>query len=237
MRVALAVLGTVVLLAATGALLEPAHATVYPPLPEPGRAVVSNLSVSSVVPGASTPVWFVVSNPTNASLLGTTLTLGVYAFNGFPGDASAALPVAHAPVLANASASAEVLNFSIGTLPSGATVGGSVLLATSSDTPTGTFAIRTALSFSSGGQPYRLESRGWFSASVWQNATELANGSGTVNLTRLNVSGILPETAVLVRPASWPIVLGVLVAVGSALVGLGAYVYFRRTSASRSGVG
>lgn len=218
--------------------LPTARANSYPPLPEPGRSFLSNLSAPSVTPGASGSVAFELSDPGNASTMtGAVVTLAVYAFNGFPGDASASLPVAHAPTLANATASGPVVNVSVGTLSPGGSYRGEVGLATSPDTPIGTFAIRTAVTFDFGGNAYRLESRGWFSASVWQNATSTPNGSATVNLSLLNVSGIVPETAVLVRTSSWPIVLGAMLAVGLALVGAGAYVYFRRTASSSSGAG
>ncbi len=230
-----------VLALVTAAVLVPvpaARATSYPPLPEPGRSFLSNLSAPSVTPGASGSVGFELSDPANASTMtGAVVTLAVYAFNGFPGDASSSLPIANAPTLANATASGPVVNVPVGTLAPGASYRGEVGLATSPGTPTGTFAIRTAVSFDVGGTAYRLESRGWFSASLWQNATSTPNGSATVNLSLLNVSGVVPETAVLVRSSSWPVVLGAMLAVGLALVGAGAYVYFRRSASSSSGAG
>jgi hypothetical protein len=226
--------------AVTGCLVAPVatvQATGYPPLSEPGRLFLENLSSPPVTPGASTSVTFVVANPESFAITSVVLTLGVYAFNGYPGDASGSVPVTGAPALANGTASGRVVNWTLASLAPGASARGSVGVTTSPSTPAGTFAIRTALAFHGNASVYRLESRGWFSLGLWENATRGPNGTSTVNLTMLNVSGVLPETAVLVEPAYWPIVLDALLGVGLLLVGVGAFVYFRRTASSRSGAG
>ncbi len=236
-------LGAVVLAAALAALafavpLPGATATSYPPSSAPGRSFLSNLSAPSVTPGESGSVGFELTNPLNGTSIGpTVVTFAVYAFNGFPGDAVSAVPVANAPTLANSTSSGPVVNVTVGPLAPHASYHGEVALATSPDTPTGAFAIRTAVAYLLNGTAYRFESRGWFSASLWANATRTPNGSATVNLSMLNVSGIVPETAVLVRASTWPVVLGSLLAVGFALVGVGAFVYFRRGASSSSGAG
>lgn len=229
----------VVLLLAVVALPRPAGAAVYAPLPQPGRAFLENLSVPAVDPGATTTLSFEVANPTtNLTLTSVVATFALYAFNAFPGDAVSGLAtVAHPPSLSDASASGPVVNVTVGVLSPGGSRRGELHVTTSAATPSGTFAIRTALSFDAGGTSYLLRSRGWFAASLWSNATRGPNGSATVNLTMLNVSGVLPETAVLVKDSAWPLVLDVLLGVGLVLVGAGAWAYFRRTSPSRSGAG
>lgn len=223
----------------TAMLAPPVAAAPYPPLPFAGRSYFGNLSASPVAPGASTSVAFTVTNPGNRSLVGVLVTLGVYAFNGYPGDASAILPVANAPVLSNGTASGASVVVAVGTVVTGGTAHGSVAVTTSTDTPAGTFAVRIAVAFNVSGTAYRLESRGWFNETVWAAATipNGTTGAPTLNLTRLGVSGVVPETAVLVTPSGWPIALGALLAGGFVLVGLGAWVYFRRGSRSRSGAG
>ncbi len=219
------------------ALAPSARAASYPTLPEPGREFLSNLSVPSIDPGATTHLAFELTDPTNLTLTGLVLSFGLYAFNGFPGDAVSPTPVAHAPTLATANVSGPSVSFSLSSLRTGSSDHGTITVASSSSTPSGTFAIRTALSFEAGGKSYRFESRGWFGAALWANATRGPNGSATVNLTMLNVSGILPETAVLVKVSSWPYVLGALLVGGLVLVGLAAWLYFRRTDGSSSGAG
>jgi hypothetical protein len=215
-----------------------AAATPYPPLPiEYGRQLVGNLSAPSLNPGSSGTISFSVANPLAGSIDAVTLTLGVYAFNGFPGNATSSVPVAGAPILSTPSASGASVNVTVGNLAPGQVDHGSVEVETSSSTPAGTFAVRTAVSFASAsnGTVYRLESRGWFSAALWSAATELPNGSTTLNLTKLGVSGVTPETAVLVTSSDWEWVLGGVLAAAVVLAGAAAWVYFRRGPGSTSG--
>lgn len=216
-----------------------ARATPYPPLPIAlDRQFLGNLSAPDLAPGASGTLRFALSNPLSVGLDAVVLALEIYAFNGFPGNASATVPVAGAPILVTPSSSGEAANVSVGALGTGGLYRGSVGVATSASTPDGAFAVRAALSFdlASNGTAYRLESRGWFNASTWAAATELPNGSATLNLSVLGVSGVLPETAVFVANTStWEWLLGGLLAGAFVLVGLGAYVYFRRGPGSRSG--
>ncbi len=213
------------------------RAATYPPAPLAyGRDLLSNLSAPSVAPGGSSTLGFRIHDPSATyGASGLTLELEVYALNGYPGDAVGPVPVANAPVIVSGSSSGLALNLSLPSLAPNGTYVGSVQVVTSSDTPAGTYAIRTAVAFLLNGTNYRFESRGWFSASAWANATSGANGTATLNLSRLGVSGVVPETAVLVAPSSWPVALGALVAVGLVLVGLGAWLYFRRGPGSRSG--
>jgi len=202
------------------------------------RDLLSNLSAPSVGPGGSTSVAFRLSDsPTFGSLSSVVLSFEEYALNGYPGDAVGPVPVANAPVLENATASGEVANITLGSLGPGASYNGSVEVVTSAATPAGTYAIRTSLSFVENHTAYLFRSRGWFTLAAWENATEEANGTATVNASRLGVSGIVPETAVYVAPSGWPVALGALVVAGFSLVGLGAWLYYRRGPGSRSGTG
>ncbi|MGA8541997.1 MAG: hypothetical protein WB947_00415 [Thermoplasmata archaeon] len=217
--------------------LPGARATGFPPLPlSDDRGFLGNLSSPSLAPGAAGTIGFSVGNPLSVPITGAVLTLAVYAFNAFPGNATSTISVSGAPVLSNASSSGGTVAVAVGPLPSSGVYHGSVDVATSTTTPSGTFAVRAALTFESGSTDYLLESRGWFNASVWAEATELPNGSATLNLSVLGVSGVLPETAVLVEQSAFPTLLtGVLVA-ASVLVGIGAWIYFRRGPASSSGM-
>lgn len=218
--------------------VAPAHATGYPGLPvRLDRAFLGNLTGPTLTPGASGQVTFSVGNPLAGTIDSVVLSLDLYAFNAFPGNASSTVPVAGAPVLSVAGLSGSSVNLSLGSLAAGTTTQGSVAVATSSSTPDGTFALRTAVSFvlASNDTTYRLESRGWFSATLWQAATELPNGSVTLNLTTLGVSGVTPETSVYVEGSTWDWVLTGLLAGAAVLLGAAAYVYFRRGPGSTSG--
>jgi hypothetical protein len=223
-------------------LITPARAApgaapgAYPVLPTAlDRDFLGNLSAPSLSPGGSGSVDFSVSDPLAGDLTGVVLTLGLYAFNGFPGNATGGIPVAGAPVLTTATTSGAEANVSLGTIAPRNTATGSVGLATGSTTPSGTFAIRTAVTFSENGTAYRLESRGWFSAAQWAYATELPNGSVGLNVSRLNVSGVVPETALLVSSSDLAWGIFAVAAAGVILVGAGAWVYFRRASKSSDG--
>jgi hypothetical protein len=225
-------------LLALAALATPADANSYPPLPvELARQLVGNLSAPSLAPGTSGRVGFTVADPFAGAIQGITLTLQVYAFNGFPGNATSFVPVASAPILTTATTSGSSANVSVGSLASGGVYHGSVGVTTSSSTPSGTYAMRTALSFTlvANSTVYRLESRGWFDDATWRAATELPNGSVTLNLSKLGVSGVSPETAILVSSADWAWVLGGVLAAAIVLAGAAAWVYFRRGPGSTSG--
>jgi hypothetical protein len=235
----------VVLLVAVGVvvagLVLPSRtlAAAYPVAPIAfDRQLLSNLSAPSVGPGGSTSVAFRVSDPPHFGVLSSVVvSFEVYALNGYPGGAVGPVPVANAPVLENATASGETVSVTLASLAAGASFNGSIAVVTSAATPAGTYAVRTSLSFVENLTAYLFRSRGWFTLAAWENATEEANGTATVNASRLGVSGIVPETAVYVAPSDWPVALGALLAVGFGLVGLGAWLYYRRGPGSRSGTG
>jgi hypothetical protein len=101
-----------------------------------------------------------------------------------------------------------------------------------SSASTGAFFIRDRLNFSSEGKNYVLASRGFFSDSLWSQATLNCSANGTctpyLDLSLLGVSGVTPETSVaVVNPwADW--VLGGVLAAAIVLAGAAGYVAFRR---------
>jgi len=214
-----------------------ARASTYPPLPLGFDATfLSNLTGPDLTPGSSGTLSFHVGDPARfAPMTVVTLTLDVYAFNAFPGNATSSVASAGTPVLVTPSGSGTVVNVSLPSLDPGANDAGSVGVATATNTPTGTFAVRTALAFVANGTDYRLASRGWFSESLWESATILPNGSATLNLSMLGVSGVTAETSILVSSSSWAWALALILGAGLVLVGAGAFVYFRRASKSSSG--
>jgi hypothetical protein len=217
---------------------RPGSAAPYPPLPIAlDRSLLGNLTGPTLTPGASGGVTFTVSDPFSSAIAAVLVTLDVYAFNGFPGNDTSAAPVAGAPTLTTPASSGPYANVSAGTIAPHAEFDGSVGVVTSASTPSGAFAVRLALSFTSttNGTVYRLESRGWFSAATWAAATELPNGSATLNLSVLGVSGVVPETTVYVATSAWDWVLASVLVAALVLVGAGAWVYFRRGPGSTSG--
>jgi len=200
------------------------------------REVLSNLSAPSIGPGGSATLSFRLSDPASFFPLAVvSLDFDVYAFNGYPGNSVVQGPLVDAPVLDNGSVSGPRVDVSLSSLAPGTSYSGAVTVLTSVSTPAGTYAIRTELSFRANNSDYLFKSRGWFNDSTWENATTGPGGSATLNLTRLGVSGVVPETAVYVAPSDWPFAIGALIAVGLILVGVGGWAYFRKGPGSRGG--
>ena len=208
------------------------------PLPvADGSRFVGNLSAPSVGNQMTGTIDYSLADPLPDALSGISLTFGIYAV----------VPLGSNQSLSNVSAGSMLLTYStqaggnvtvtLPTLASGVRTSMSLGVVVSADAPSGTYAVRTLLTFSAGGEAYVLKSRGWFSEALWEQATELPNGSATLNLTVLNVSGVLPETAVYVPAGAGltTIVLGSLAVATVAVAGLAAYFYFRRGPGSSSG--
>ncbi len=206
------------------------------PLPvATGPKFLTGLTVDPTEPGASVPLTFSLSNPLDHPVTGGELTFGLYAFNPSPGTGSEAVPDGaaelSAPAVAGGAAQQGInISLAVPTLAAGATNWSvPVTFLASASAPQGTYAIRDRLTFTSDGGAFELASIGNFPRDVWENATVLPNGTPTVNLTRLGVSGILPETAVLVRSTtSLDLALYLVLGAAGALLLAGAYVGLRR---------
>jgi hypothetical protein len=201
---------------------------------------LSGLSIPTLAPGSSELFQFTVTNPLPATRTSVVLSFGVYAFNAYPGNATGPVPAGEAPTFSGTGAPpSPTVSIAIGTLAVGGSYGspGSVGLAVAAPAgaPQGTYAVRTSLTFSSGGSPYVLESRGYFSAAAWANATSAPNAPSTLNASRLGVSGVIPESAVLVRSNPFPLALGVVLAGALVLAAVGGYWAVRRRPGPRSG--
>jgi hypothetical protein len=220
-----------------------ARASGYPVLAtaDEGR-FLTNLSAPVLGPGGSGPIGFEVRDPLAAALSDAVLTIQPYGFNAFPGNATGPVPGGSVLTFSGGSPNGSGISVAIGPLGPGARFEApgnvSIRVAAASSAPSGTYALRTSLSFRSGGTVYLLESRGFFSAAQWAGATLVHNGTAeqpTLNLTCLGVSGITAETAVLVQTNSVaPWLYGILAA-SLVLAAVGAFVAWRRGPSSRSG--
>jgi hypothetical protein len=231
--IALGVLLAIVVLAVAPGGLPGARGASYPVLPLGlDRAFLENLSGAELAPGASGALGFRVGNPLAVPMDAVEITAAVYAFNAFPGNATSTVAVSTAPVLSNGTASGLEVNESLGTLAPGAVRPLSIPVVASSTSPAGTFAVRTALRFVANGSAYLLESRGWFTAAAWATATAGPNGSVDLNVSALGVSGVLPETSVLVQSTGLTEALWAILGVGLVVIAVGAYWYYRRSNSS-----
>jgi hypothetical protein len=200
-----------------------------------GSRFVGNVSAPSLTAGDSGTMSFTLHNPLNGTIRAISLSLQLYNFSAFPGGASGSGTLSDPPVLSTPTSAGLWANFTWASLAAGASISprGTVGVTTSSVTPLGAYAVRFALRFTgSNGTVYLLESRGWFPAALWAEATSGPNGTTELtshSLELLNVSGVLPETSIQVTGSSLDIALYVILAVALVLTGFGAYVYFRRT--------
>lgn len=230
----LSVVGAIALLLALLAPVPSARAT-YPTLPAiDGSRAVSNISSPVVAPGDGGSILLDVADPLSVPIAGAVLSAEVYEFNAYPGNATGP-PGPGSLSLGGGPTFAWEENVTVGSLAPGASTPVSIAFTTSGSAPQGTYAVRTALSFLANGTEYLFESRGWFSTSVWNNATTLPGGASTLNLTRLGVSGVVPETGVLVRsnpiaPWLYALVVGALI-----LAAVGGYYATRDGPGSSSG--
>jgi hypothetical protein len=219
--------------------LLPEARAVYPPVPlvDDGR-FLTNLSAPVLAPGSSGIVSFSLTDPLSMDMVGTTVSIEVYAFNAYPGNATQSVP-ANAVTLAASDSCCNVLNSNLTSIPEtlvpGAPLPVQLSVVTASSAPSGTYALRFQIDFTGNGTDYRLASRGEFSDAQWAAATTGPGGTSTLNLTQLGVSGIIPETAVLVRANPFPTALAVILAASLILAAAGGYYAFRRPPKSRSG--
>lgn len=210
-----------------------ASAASYPPLPVfVGNHLLGNLSGPTLNAGSSGSLGLTVQDLLQWPMSGIALTLDIYAVGSNAGPAT---PIGNsiAPLLTGTNGvSGSNITFPVLSLAPGQVATITVPVTTAASIGPASFLIRTALGFTANGTQYRLESRGWFDSTVWQNATELANGSATLNLAALGVSGVTPESSIIVQTVTWVWVVYGMVAGAIALVGLGAFFYFRRTGSS-----
>ncbi|MGC2289710.1 MAG: hypothetical protein WA688_07640 [Thermoplasmata archaeon] len=227
-----AVLAAGLLLALPGLVLPAAAA--YPVLPDVyWSPILGALSGPTLTPGGSGSVTFRVGNPLVDELVGTTVHLQVYAYNPTDGGAVQTPPAGSTPTFGMGSP--EVTISAPLLLPAGTSWNWSVPVTVPTTAPLGDYAVRFAVNFSMANVSYLMESRGFFSASAWASATQYPNGTPTINASQLGVSGVIPETSILVSPSSTPVVLYAVLGVGLGLAALGAYWWARSETKSKSG--
>ncbi|MCI4325415.1 MAG: hypothetical protein L3K00_06010 [Thermoplasmata archaeon] len=228
-----------VLLLAPGWIAAAAPSPPTAPIASWGR-FLTGISVPAVAPGASEVVAFTLQDPLGVPMSGILLTFGVYAFNAYPGNATGAVPGGGPVFSGNGVGAGSSVTIGVGNLtPNGTAFSSpgsiSLIVAAPAGAPQGTYAIRTSVSFLAGGSAYLLESRGFFSASEWANATAPPGAPSTLNVSRLGVSGVLPETGLLVRSNPFPVALSLVLAGAVVLAALGGYWAVRRGPRSKSG--
>lgn len=219
------------------ALAAPLTEGAYAPL-APGiySSFLNNLAVPVADPGTTVTLTGTLSDPASfGPLVAVNLTLALYGYNGFPGNDTGPLPSGGVPSFVDAASDATVVTIAAPSLAPGANLALSEPIVVPSGAPAGAYAVRSQLSFVENGSPFLLESRGYFSYAAWTNATAGPNGTTTLNLTRLGVSGVLPETAVPVVSDPYPWVLAGLAGAAVVCAAVGGFYASRRGPGSSAG--
>ena len=208
----------------------------FPSLP-PAEYIgfLSNLTVPVGVPGGSVPLTGTLHNPLTGPLVLVNLTFQFYAFNGFPGNDTSSIPSSDAPTFAAPTGPGPVDWVDQPSFASGASQPIALTINIPAGASTGDYVIRCGLQFAFNNSTYLLESRGYFTYSEWTNATVAPGGGSTLNVSRLGVSGVLPETALSVQDSPIPWVLYGLLGGAIVLAVVGGYYAARRGPGSRSG--
>lgn len=210
----------------------------YPVLPDGDWSpILSALTGPTLAPGGSGGVTFRLGDPLPNAIIPTRVSLQVYAFTPTQGGAVQVPGLGSSPTFPDGGLGTNVTPPTLPPLiPSGTTWNWSVTVTVPPAAPTGDYAVRFLVSFQMNNSSFLLESRGFFSASAWASATEYANGTPTINASELGVSGVVPETSILVSPSSTPVVLYAVLGVGLGLAALGGYWWARSDTKSKSGV-
>lgn len=198
----------------------------------PSDTFLSQLSLPSTAAGTDTGLAFQFSNPLNATITQVVLTFELYEYVAPPGGSAGPLP---SPPVDFSVSGALVLgtNLTLASLPKGTPWTGSISVHVPGDAPAGTYGVRDQAVFTFNGSNFRLASRGYFTESQWSNATKTPSGTPTLNLTRLGVAGVTPETALFVsNPTALNAALYALLGGAVGLVGVAAYLWWRRTGSS-----
>ncbi|HLY76439.1 MAG TPA: hypothetical protein VKT21_00980, partial [Thermoplasmata archaeon] len=168
----------------------------YPVLPDTTWSpILGTLEGPTLTPGGAGAVTFRVTDPLPEAMLGAHVFLQVYAFNPTDGGAVQAPPPGSSPTFPGGTLGN---NSTRSSLAVGTGWNASVPVTVPATALTGDYAVRFAVSFSMNNTSYLLESRGFFSAGAWAAATAYPNGTPTINASRLGVSGVVPETSILV---------------------------------------
>ncbi len=215
-------------------------ASAPPPLPPNAGEQWVSLEVPAVAPGASGSLGISLTNPLSASVSSVSFTMQFYRWavaggsNGTIGAGDAWAP----QLSLGGQSPAQQVVWSGTSLTPGASVNVPVTVDVPSTAPAGSYFLRDALNFTeSSGVHYTMLSRGYFSASLWQRATLAANGTPILNLTLLNVSGIVPETTLTVGSSSSNDWIWVFLGASLGLAAIGGYLWVRSKRGPRSSSG
>lgn len=169
-----------------------------------------------IKPGSTGTLSFNITNRYASAMKNITLTLGIYRWatleDSKPIDEINDPPYFESVNIDNAEISGTEVEMHIELLPSWGNITVSVKIKAHPSTPEGVYFVRAMLVFDYDNTTgIVMKSVGYFPRELWDEAT---SEPGTLNLTLLNVSGIVPDTSFSVKdphPLWQSIALGTLV--------------------------
>lgn len=174
--------------------------------------LLSNYHTPEIRPGATGEFKFTIENRYNDSMENVTVTVEIYRY--LTVELSKGIKeIAHAPIIRESSGYNQTYERfwqTISNISPNNIVFVNFTITTHHNTPQGTYLVRNRLEFEYNNTSYLMLSRGYFSDDDWEYAE--ATGSayeGKLNLTHLNCSGIIPDSAFSVKEPipSWPLYL------------------------------
>ncbi len=181
---------------------------------EPGKAnkILSEFSTPIIQPSESGRLSFNISNQYDGDFLDVRFTTEIYGYATLDFEKNIS-EVDNPPVFRSTGTTSTT--FELGVLPSGGTFPLDHVLLTEKDTEKGVYFVRFEIQFTyePTGNHSVMRSRGYFTDEEWSFATrrpgEAEKGtyySGSINITHLEVNGILPDTSFTVKTPipRWP---------------------------------
>lgn len=201
-----------------------------PQLPANEGEKLVAFSSSTLDAGQSGTLTVTLSNPLTSTISALGLSLDIYSWQGASGgggNLSGSDTWAPSLSYGGGSASSSVY-ISVSALLTSTSVEESVGIAVPGGCPEGSYFIRDAANVTmANGTRYTLLSRGYFSSQLWQRATSGPDNRSTLNLTLLNVSGVLPETSIPVGSSSLVPWIWAILGASAVLAAVAAYLWSR----------
>jgi hypothetical protein len=220
-----------------GVLTTAASAAAAPPtLPDNAGGELLSLSCPPIQPGAQGSLSYAVNDPFNQTLESVRLSLDIYAFVTPTGESPVGPSTPGVPTWEVPGHPGGVsINLTLGNIAPGSSSPGGVGVEMPSSDTSGTYLVRSSLEFGMANATYVLRSRGWFSSSLWAEATRNPNGTPTLNLTLLNVSGVTPDTSIPVGSNPVAPYLYALLGISLVLAAIGGYLAVRPRTRQETG--
>lgn len=186
----------------------------------------SDYYTPEIKPGEEGGFKFTIENRYNNSMENVTLIVEIYRYVTI--ELSKGInEIAYAPIIKESSGDNQTYERFWQIISPNQTVFVNFTITTHPNTPQGTYLVRNRLEFEYNNTSYLMLSRGYFKDEDWEYAEATGSAySGKLNLTHLNCSGIIPDSAFTVKEPipSWP--LYVLISVTIFFLVLAVIFYF-----------